>query len=106
MKTSKQKHEKIIPSTIVLDRGAIYKQAWDYAKKNVRKFSLLLMIVIIINLINTGFDPEAQKTMTEDMQLITGILSIVLSLFSAWLSMGFVSISLKLLDHKEVTFSD
>ena len=106
MKTSKQKHENIIPSTIVLDRGAIYKQAWDYAKKNVRKFSLLLMIVIIINIINTGFDPEAQKTMTEDMQLMAGILSIVLSLFSAWLSMWFVSISLKLLDNKETTFSD
>gem|GEM_PF-5604354 len=45
------------------------------------------MIVIIINIINTGFDPEAQKTMIADMQLVADILSIILSLFSAWLSM-------------------
>lgn len=102
----KKSTPKITETWITINRGAIYKQARDYAKKNVRKFSILLLIVIIINIINTGFDPEAQKTMTADMQLVAGILSIVLSLFSAWLSMWFVSISLKLLDHKEVTFSD
>lgn len=93
-------------SGISINRGEIYKQARAYAKKNVRKFSLLLMIVIVINIINTGFDPEAQKTMTENMKLMAGILSIILSLFSAWLSMWFINISLKLLDSKETTFSD
>jgi len=97
---------KIEKEWITINRGEIYKQARAYAKKNVRKFSILLLIVIIINIINTGFDPEAQKTMIADMQLVADILSIILSLFSAWLSMWFVNISLKLLDHKEVIFSD
>lgn len=89
-----------------LNRSIIYKQAWEFAKKHVRKFSLLLLIVLIINIINTGFDPEAQKTMTENAQLLAGFLSVVLSLFSAWLSMWFINISLKLLDNKETNFND
>jgi len=44
--------------------------------------------------------------MTQEMTTLTTILSLILSLASAWLSMGFISISLRLFDEKAVSFSD
>ena len=93
-------------SELIINRKSIYKSAWEHAKKHVRQYSLLLMIVIIINLVNSGFDPEAQKTMSQNMLTIFSILSVILSLGSAWFGMGFISYSLRILDNKAVVFSD
>ncbi len=80
----------------------IYKEAWSYAKKNIRIFSRLVVLVIIINVVNSWFDPQSQSW-SEQMQWLTSLLSLILSLASAWLSMGFVAISLKLLNNEEAT---
>jgi len=106
MKKTTHKHAELSTSTVTINRREIYKQARAYAKKHVRKFSLLLLIVIILNIVNSWFDPESQKTMTQEMTTLTTILSLILSLASAWLSMGFISISLRLFDEKAVSFSD
>lgn len=93
-------------SELTINRSMIYKSAWEYAKKHVRQYSLLLMIVIIINIVNSGFDPESQKTMSQNILTILSILSVILSLGSAWFGMGFITYSLRILDNKEVVFSN
>lgn len=90
----------------MINRGEIYKQARGFTKKHIRQFILLIVFVIIINIVNSGFDPETRSTLSPDMELLTTIFSIMLSLASAWLSMGFINITLKLLSGKHTTFSD
>lgn len=91
-------------STPVLAYGPIYKEAWAYAKKNVGKFAWLLVLIAIINLLNSGF--ENTHPIVWIVQGASTWLSFLLSLASAWLSMGLINVALRLFDNKEVSLWD
>ena len=95
---------KHVGSTPALAYGPIYKEAWAYAKKNVGKFAWLLVLIAIINLLNSGF--ENTHPIGWIIQWASTLLSLLLSLASAWLSMGLINVALRLLDNKEVAFGD
>lgn len=86
-----------------LDFSSIYKQSLVFAKKHVRDFSLILILVFLVNIINGWFDRETQNTMSTWMQTLSSMLSLMLSLISAWLTMWFINISLNIFAQKEVS---
>jgi uncharacterized membrane protein len=78
---------------VEFDKVGLVKEAWNIVKSNAKLFALLVIAFIIFNIVQS-----AVSNIFQDQYVIGFIVSLAFTVFSLLLQIGFIKITLKLID--------